>query len=175
YAQLPTLAALGPDMCAMPFDKDEFIRRLLRPAHLPEEIGVVLLDQTVANGVGNYLKAEIMFECRLNPWRTVASLSPAELECLADTVAIMGVRTVANRGWTLPDDLRALVEAGILPGGRGRRHWVFRRTNGACHLCGGKIRQKRQGPGEGRWTFWCETCQPPPVEQRMPFTADSAA
>jgi endonuclease VIII len=160
YAQLPTLAALGPDMCAVPFDQDGFLRRLLRPDNLPLEIGVVLLDQTVASGVGNYLKAEILFECRLDPWKAVGALTPADLACLAEAIPTIGQRALANRGWTVPDDLRALVEAGRLPGGRGRRHWVFRRTNQPCHRCGAKIRQRRQGPGEGRWTFWCETCQP---------------
>jgi len=168
YLQLPTLAALGPDMCAVPFDKDEFIRRLLLPAHREQEIGVVLLDQTVANGVGNYLKAEIMFECRLDPWRTVGALSPADLECLAETVPLIGQRALRRRGWTVPDDLRELLEAGLLPGGRGKRHWVFRRTNQPCHRCGTKIRQKRQGPGEGRWTFWCETCQPATPAHALP-------
>jgi formamidopyrimidine-DNA glycosylase len=64
--------------------------------------------------------------------------------------------------------LRELLEAGLLPGGRGKRHWVFRRTNQPCHRCGTKIRQKRQGPGEGRWTFWCETCQPAVQPQALP-------
>ncbi|MGI8587899.1 MAG: Fpg/Nei family DNA glycosylase [Chloroflexia bacterium] len=172
YAELPTLAALGPDMCAVPFDRDEFIRRLLRPQHHAQGIGVVLLDQTVANGVGNYLKAEIMFECRLDPWRTVGALTSAEIDCIADAVPLVAQRALANRGWTVPDDLRELIEAGVVPGGRGKRHWVFRRTNQPCHRCGGKIRQKRQGPGEGRWTFWCETCQPAGAER--PSSASAA-
>ena len=159
YAQLPTLAALGPDLCSVPFDADELIARLLRPANWGQEIGVALLDQTVANGVGNYLKAEIMFECRLHPWRTVGSLTPAELQCLAETVPLIGQRALQHRGWTVPDDLRALLESGALPRGRGGRHWVFRRTNADCYRCGTRIRQKRQGPGEGRWTYWCEGCQ----------------
>ena len=159
YAQLPTLAALGPDLCAVPFDGDEFIRRLLRPANLAQEIGVVLLDQTVANGVGNYLKSEILFECRLDPWRPVGALTPADLGCLAETVPLIGQRALAHRGWTVPDDLRAGIESGAIVAGRGGRHWVFRRTNGQCYRCGTRIRQQRQGPGEGRWTYWCATCQ----------------
>src|SRR5215218_3246235 len=46
YAQLPSLAALGPDMCAVPFDRDEFLRRLLLPRNLEREVGEALLDQT---------------------------------------------------------------------------------------------------------------------------------
>lgn len=175
YAQLPTLATLGPDLCAVPFDKEEFLARLLRPSNLSQEIGVVLLDQTVANGVGNYLKAEIMFECRLHPWRTVGSLTPDELRCLADTVPMIGQRALAHRGWTVPDDLRALLESGALPRGRGGRHWVFRRTNAQCYLCGTRVRQKRQGPGEGRWTYWCENCQQYPDAATLPDSPISSA
>jgi formamidopyrimidine-DNA glycosylase len=152
-------------MCAVPFDRDEFLRRLWLPRNLEREVGEALLDQTIANGVGNYLRAEILFECRLDPWRPVHALRPDELDCLAETIPRIGQQALATRGWTIPEDLRQLVEAGAVPGGRGRRHWVFRRTNLPCYRCGTKIRQKRQGPGEGRWIFWCPTCQAPAAYQ----------
>jgi endonuclease-8 len=159
YLQLPSVAALGPDMCAVPFDGAEFCRRLLRPQNLDQEIAVILLDQTVANGVGNYLKADILFECRLNPWRRVGTLTPDDVACLARTIPLMGQRALANRGWTVPDDLRLALESGVIPQQRRSRHWVFRRTNLPCRLCGTPIRQAKQGPAGGRWTYWCPGCQ----------------
>jgi formamidopyrimidine-DNA glycosylase len=131
YADLPSLAALGPDMCAVPFDDAEFRRRLGRPAHQDQEIAVVLLDQTVANGVGNYLKADILFECRLNPWLRVGDLTEADLACLARTIPLLGQRALAHRGWTLPDEWREGLESGAIPQERRSRHWVFRRTKPA--------------------------------------------
>lgn len=68
FEQLPSLKALGPDMCALPFDRKLFLQRLNRPDNLDKEIGPVLLDQTVVAGLGNYLKSDILFECRINPW-----------------------------------------------------------------------------------------------------------
>ena len=168
YTDLPSVAALGPDMCAVPFDAAEFRRRLLRPEHRDREIAVVLLDQTVANGVGNYLKADILFECAINPWTLVRDLREAEIACLARTVPLHGQRALAHRGWTLPDDLREALEAGQVPWERRSRHWVFRRTNLPCYRCGTPIRQVKQGPGDGRWTFWCPGCQgdrPPAAAQ----------
>jgi formamidopyrimidine-DNA glycosylase len=161
YADLPSLAALGPDMCAVPFDAAEFRRRLLRPANLDQEIAVVLLDQTVASGVGNYLKADILFECRLNPWLPVGDLTGADIACLARTIPLLGQRALAHRGWTLPDEWREGLESGAISQPRRSRHWVFRRTNQPCRVCGTPIRQARQGPGAGRWTFWCPGCQGP--------------
>ena len=47
----------------------------------------------------------------------------------------------------------------------GTRHWVFRRTNLPCLVCGGPVRQKRQmtrqdedGEKE-RITYFCPVCQ----------------
>ncbi|NJL22686.1 MAG: hypothetical protein HC895_20690, partial [Leptolyngbyaceae cyanobacterium SM1_3_5] len=55
----PQLSLLGADVLAMPFDAIEFQRRLqLDPTR---EIGAALLEQSIAAGIGNYLRAEILF------------------------------------------------------------------------------------------------------------------
>ncbi|HEV2884754.1 MAG TPA: DNA-formamidopyrimidine glycosylase family protein [Pyrinomonadaceae bacterium] len=79
YKQIENLASLGPDVLPYPrgkggrraFNKAEFRRRLLLPAHLGITIGATLLNQQIVAGLGNYLRAEVLFSCRLNPWTTV--------------------------------------------------------------------------------------------------------
>jgi endonuclease VIII len=159
--QIPTLRELGPDMCVTPFDKEFFKERLLRPSNLDQEIGPVLLDQTVAAGVGNYLKSDILFECGINPWKKVGELSAGEVSCLADLIPVVAERTLRNRGQTVSDEVMERInnDPNIPNATWWHRHWVFRHTNRPCKVCGTPIKQKRQGPGEGRITFYCPNCQ----------------
>src|SRR5678816_592941 len=83
YEVIEILGTLGPD--ALPyrgrFNRKEFLSRLLSNEHLNETIGATLLNQRIVAGLGNYLRAEILFNCRLNPWRTVREISQSNINC----------------------------------------------------------------------------------------------
>jgi endonuclease-8 len=161
FVQIPALSEIGPDMCAVPFDRDLFLERLNRPDNLEKEIGPVLLDQSVAAGLGNYLKSDILFECRINPWTLVRDLTPEPQDCLARTIPEIGQRALRNSGQTVSDDVMThLVSTSPSQTVSWRdKHWVFRQSSRPCKICGTPIKQKRQGPGEGRITFYCPHCQ----------------
>ena len=161
FAQIEGLRRLGADLCAAPFDTELFLERLNAPEHRGEEIAPVLLDQSVAAGVGNYLKSDILFECCINPWTKVGDLSPEEQRCLAETIPAVGQRALRNSGQTVTDDVleRIMADPNVTGSIWNRKHWVFRHTNRPCKVCGTPIRAKRQGPGDGRMTFYCPNCQ----------------
>lgn len=163
FSQVPSLMEIGPDMCSPGFDRELFLHRLNDPGNLDQEIGPVLLYQSVAAGLGNYLKSDILFECRINPWTLVRDLTPEEQACLAGTVPDIGLRALRNRGQTVTDDVLAHLQAEAEANGTTVRwrdkHWVFRQSSRPCKVCGTPIKQKRQGPGNGRITFYCPQCQ----------------
>ena len=161
FEQIEGLRRIGADLCAVPFNTSLFLERLNAPEHRDEEIGPVLLDQSVAAGVGNYLKSDILFECRINPWAKVGDLTPEEQQCLAETIPAVGQRTLKVSGQTVTDEVmdRILADPNIARPTWQHRHWVFRHTNKPCKVCGTPIRARRQGPGEGRMTFYCPQCQ----------------
>lgn len=179
FAQIAPLAALGPD-CLPPagpeaFDAPEFEARLVRD---PESaIGAVLLDQTVVAGLGNYLRAELLFLCRISPWRLVGELTPQELKCLTQTIPTLCARAYQTEGTTVPDEWQARMRADAAlvynPESEwGMRHAVFRRTNLPCLACGTSVRQKKQvtrrdedGDKE-RIIYFCPHCQDVPVEDK---------
>ena len=165
------LNTLGPD--ALPyagdFDRETFLRHLDNPARSHETIGAALLDQTIIAGIGNYLRAEILFDCRLDPWRPLSELTEADRDCLCRTVPLM-VRRAYETGATATDAFRELMaqdETLVYQPGKeiGTRHHVFRRTNLPCLVCGGPIRQLRQvtrQDEEGERTriiYFCPVCQ----------------
>src|ERR1051325_7015864 len=67
YQTIDNLASLGPDVLPYngKFDAAEFRRRLSLPEHTEVPIGAALLNQRIATGLGNYLRAEILFTCSI--------------------------------------------------------------------------------------------------------------
>jgi endonuclease-8 len=180
YQQIENLSTLGPDVLPTKgkFNSKEFTRRLLLPEHLDATIGAALLNQRILAGLGNYLRAEVLFNCRLNPWRKVGELKQTELRCLARTAPELSLRAYQSSATaTEADRERMRSDASLVyqPGREyGTRHLVFRRTNLPCLRCGEPIRQLRQptfnsektnGDEEGnepertRIVYFCAKCQ----------------
>ncbi len=138
----PRLSALGPDLCSPTADLDEALRRL---AGLPPgtEVGVALLDQRVACGVGNVYKSETLFACRVDPFARVEDLEPATGRALLTTASDLLRRN-------LDGGPRVTFEGGLA---------VYARAGRPCPRCGTPIRSRRQGEA-ARTTYWCPSCQP---------------
>jgi formamidopyrimidine-DNA glycosylase len=173
------LATLGPDALPYPdegtFDESEFRERLGLPQHAERTIGAALLDQTIVAGLGNYLRAEILFKCRIDPWKCVHDLSAAEMDKLCRAVPQITRRAYRDGGATTSpaarDKMRRDDSLVRRPNVEWHtRHYVFRRTNLPCVDCGDTIRQKRQftrllEDGEKtRIIYFCPTCQNTTVE-----------
>jgi len=171
YDKIEILATLGPD--ALPhggrFDRKEFLRRLLE--HNDESIGAALLNQGIVAGLGNYLRAEVLFNCKLNPWLTVGDLTQRNLGCLSKAIPRL-TRDAYERGATAAEEDRKRMASEpslVYQPGReiGTRHLVFRRTNLPCLRCGEKIRQLRQKTIRSqeeeeertRIVYFCARCQ----------------
>ncbi|RYG64120.1 hypothetical protein EON80_19840 [bacterium] len=152
YEQVENLATLGPDV--LPYDghfqREEWESRLDLPENLDREIGAVLLDQRVCAGIGNYLRAEILFFCGIDPWTKVSELAPQQLDCLSREIPLVSSRAYAEKGVSVTPEMRErlLSDASLAYGQTireyGARHAVFRRTNLPCLQCGGPIKQKQQ-------------------------------
>lgn len=181
YAQIENLANLGPDILPYhgPFDRAEWESRLKQEENLEREIGAVLLDQRVNAGIGNYLRADILFFCQLDPWKRVSELSREEIDCLATEIPRVAQRALLDRGTTVPAELRQrmLSDPAFSYGEEirefGTRHAVFRRTNLPCVVCGTTIKQTKQvvyrtpdgddenelGNEKARIIYFCPHCQ----------------
>ena len=150
YDAVEILPTLGPDVLAYrgQFAREEFVRRLLATEHTDDTIGAALLNQRIVAGLGNYLRAEVLFNCKLNPWLTVGQLTQRNVSCLSKTIPRLA-REAYKRGATAAEEDRKRMASDpslVYQPGReyGTRHLVFRRTNLPCLRCGEKIRQLRQ-------------------------------
>jgi endonuclease-8 len=135
-AMHPALRALGPDL----LDDDPRIglaverARARSPAARP--IGEVLLDQSVAAGIGNVVRCEALHAMRVDPWAPLGALSDETLSGLFEQA-------------------RRVLQAGVRAGGALPRSIYGRRI---CPRCGAAVRRRGQGD-EARTLHWCPACQ----------------
>ena len=137
----PRLDALGPDLCRADADLATAVARLGTIGG-DREIGVALLDQRIACGVGNVYKSEVLFACGIDPFTPVTDLGDDERRQLVATAHRL---LLAN----LDRARRTTVPGGLA---------VYGRTGRPCRRCRTPIRVRRQGE-QPRATYWCPTCQ----------------
>jgi endonuclease VIII len=143
-ARHPVLGALGPDLSAEVFDREQALARLAALADTT--VGEAIMDQRVMAGVGNVFKSEVLFIAAVSPFRCVGALDAATRERIVDVA-----RTVLrrNRGKG-PRTTRFASD--------GPRLWVYGRSGEPCLNCGAPIAMRRQGT-LGRSTYYCPDCQ----------------
>lgn len=146
---------LGPDLLREDYDEAEArVRILARPE---EEIANVLLNQRVIAGLGNVYKTEVCFLCGVHPFRKVASLTPAEVDCLLhQSLRLIRVNVQEGSGetpLTYTGARRTTHSSDIAA-----RLWAYGRQGQPCRRCGTAILMRKQG-ADARSTYWCPQCQ----------------
>jgi endonuclease VIII len=140
----PVLAALGPDLCDERLDLDETLRRLER-IDQTTPIGVVLLDQRPACGIGNVYRSEVLWSEGVSPRTPLGRLGPDDRRRLYGA-AHRSLRANLGR------QPRRTTPTGLA---------VYRRAGRACLRCRTVIRSERLGE-HARTVWWCPSCQPEP-------------
>jgi endonuclease-8 len=126
---------LGPDILSKPPDEATIFERAQHSEM--ETVGELLLDQTVAAGIGNIWRCEALWNLGVNPWTPWRSLGPSRLTELYTEAFRLMSRSVEGR----------------------RRHHVHGRGGLPCARCGSRIQVRTQGR-LARFTYWCPVCQP---------------
>jgi len=111
------------------------------------ELKNLLRNQEFVAGIGNAYSDEILWEARLAPFRTRASLAPGEVDALYEAT-----RKVLP--WAI-EQLRVLVPPKLEVEQRKflNVHW---KGGEACPRCGTRLTEVRAG---GFVTTWCRSCQ----------------
>ena len=76
------LKTLGPDILAENVTWETWYTCLMKGTRPNHQICKVLMDQSVISGIGNYLKAEILYRAKIRPDRLVRDLTLENLEIL---------------------------------------------------------------------------------------------
>lgn len=135
---------LGPDLLAHDASIEDIAAAWASRPDLP--IGVAVMRQHLAAGIGNVYKSETLFLCGIDPFRQVGDLGEDALLEIARTARRLMRANLEGRA---PRTTRP---------GPGGRLWVYGRSGRRCYRCGAVIRMRRQGE-DGRSTYFCGTCQ----------------
>ncbi len=135
------LGMIGPDLCSADADLEEALRRMgaIDPA---TQVGVALLDQTVAAGIGNVYRSEVAWACRVDPFRPVGDVAVGMRRDLYATARrLLRANLDTPRRTTVPGGLA-----------------VYARAGRPCPRCAGTVGTRRQGE-HARSVWWCPACQ----------------
>jgi endonuclease VIII len=132
----PRLARLGPDILAGDFDQAAAIARM-RATKPYISLGEALLGQRLVAGIGNIFKSEGCFEARIDPNRSLESLTDEQIAEVLEAT-------------------RALMLEAVKSGRQPKR--IYRRAGEPCPRCGTRIESRALGD-DARTTYWCPGCQ----------------
>ncbi|MCP4125263.1 MAG: hypothetical protein GY751_26320 [Bacteroidetes bacterium] len=143
---------LGPDLLQVQTPRDEVLT-ILRKKN-KHNITKVLMNQKVFAGIGNYLKAEILHECKLSPDCKVEHLTDDDLWNLYTVArwhicAAYAAKGASFRDYKMPD------------GSKGSKQYKFKVYRRKVCACGTRV--SRAKTPDKRTTWWCESCQILPI------------
>lgn len=111
-----------------------------------------LMDSHLVVGVGNIYASESLFRAGIDPRAAAGRISLPRYRRLVPAIKEVLAAAIAQGGSTLRDFVGSDGAAGYFQ----QEHFVYGRAGEACRVCGGVIRQMRQGQ---RSTFFCPRCQ----------------
>lgn len=147
-AHVKKLSTLGPCILGSELTAEIFTKNVIRKP--TRTIAETLMDQRVVSGVGNYLKAEVLYRSGISPWRIVTDMSVGELVSLARNIVDVASESYKLQGATISTYR-------TVDGQQGTTQFDFRvYSKKKCPLEHDVLRQETP---EGRTSHWCPTCQ----------------
>jgi endonuclease VIII len=144
------LGRLGPD----PLNGDGPQKFLERVKKSRKAVGELLMDQTVAAGVGNIFRAELLYRARLSPFVPGREVEDGVLRSIwREAGVLMKAAMVDRRIVTTRAKDRPHTRGLVL---KEETHYVYRRQGRPCFVCGTRILTKVMA---ARNLFWCPVCQ----------------
>lgn len=114
-----------------------------------KSIGEAMMDQTIFAGVGNYIRAEALYACKLSPFRQANKLKEDEIKTLCQSVIDVMEESYKYQGATIQTYKTVY-------GAEGQYSSCFKVYGQKIDPLGNKIIKQDSG---GRTIHWCPTLQ----------------
>jgi formamidopyrimidine-DNA glycosylase len=95
------LTLIGPDIMDTKTTFEIFKNQILKKNNLEKKIGNIIVNQKIISGIGNYLRADILWLSKINPFRKVKRISEHELQNIYNNSKILT--------WGIYDEKKALI------------------------------------------------------------------
>ncbi len=113
-------------------------------------IAQVLLDQAIFAGVGNYIRAEALYQARISPWRSCQNFSRQDTQILCKAIVEVMKESYAHQGATIHTYKDAY-------GQEGKYSSCFKVYGRQKDPLGNSV--KSESTPEGRTIHWCPNVQ----------------
>lgn len=154
-AEVPGVAALGPDPLAESFTVDAL--KAIVGGHRTQIKGL-LRDQKVIAGIGNAYSDEVLHAAKMSPFKIAATLTDAQIADLHEAI-VTTLREAMERAHGLAaKDLKAEKKSGLR---------VHNRAGQACDVCGDTIREVSFADSSLQYCPTCQTGGKPLADRRM--------
>lgn len=94
------LNTIGPDIMDEDTTLDVFTSRIKLNSNIDKEIGVVLMNQKLISGIGNYIRADTLWLAKINPFKKVSKLTDGEIKTLFHSLKVITWGNY-NRNWAI--------------------------------------------------------------------------
>lgn len=146
---LPELSKIGPEPLAADFNLGKFQKIINKEKR---KIKQVLMDQKVIAGIGNIYSDDILWQAKINPFKSANKLSIKELKNIYKAMKIILKKAVQLRGTSISDFRDTVGKSG----GYGNIRLVYQREGESCKRCKAPIKRMKIG---GRSAHFCPKCQ----------------
>ena len=144
------LKRLGPD----PLNGDGPERFIEKVRKSKKPVAALLMDQSVAAGVGNIYRAELLYRGRLSPFTQGSEVADETLRSIWKEAGLLMKAGMVDRRIVTTKPLDRPHSKGQAL--KEEAHYVYRRNGRPCFVCGTTVLKKEMA---GRNLFWCPTCQ----------------
>lgn len=148
------LGTLGPDLLDETMTYALFKSRIHMKKNITKKIGLVLVDQKVISGVGNYLRADILWLSKISPMRLVNNLTETELQAIY-TNAVGLIWGDYNKRYAI--DKKIIKPDVLLPEMYGRLYFIYSQKDDVD----GKVVTKEElyEGAQVRYIYWVKEVQ----------------
>lgn len=147
--ELKKLKKLGPEPLTEEFTFSKFKKQLKGRR---KNIKKCLLDQEIVSGIGNIYSDEILWDAKINPFRSVEDLNEKELKTIFNSTEKIIKKAIELKGESFSDYR-------MPDGGKGnydKYRKVYQKEGEKCPRGDGIIKRKKTG---GRSAHYCPKCQ----------------
>jgi formamidopyrimidine-DNA glycosylase len=77
---------IGPDYVNIHVTLEYFTNKIKNKRIKTNEVGTFIVNPKYMSGIGNYLRAEILYDCKISPYRTLEKLSDEDINNLYNSI-----------------------------------------------------------------------------------------
>lgn len=148
------LKSVGPDIMDEETDFKVFQDAICKPKNLKKVIGIVLMDQKTISGIGNYLRADILWLSKISPFRKVDKLSEEELKKIYHNALVL---TWGQYNKKKALNMKILTKKDKLPSDYDRDFFVYYEDE---DIHGNKVTKEELFEGsQKRFIYWVKNYQ----------------